>query len=249
MKNSAICLFSGGQDSTVCLYWAIRNFDEVIALSMDYGQKHSIELSQAKKIAAIAEVQHVIVPVNLDFMSDSSALLTDDLKVTENHKLRSDLPATFVPGRNMLFLTLASSFAYVKRYSHIVTGVCQEDYSGYPDCRDNFVKALQVTVNLAMDSNLTIHAPLMNQSKADIWALANDLNIQDLVVSETHTCYSGVRTLNAWGRGCGECPSCELREHGWEVYLKNKKERYYYGRQIQSIGERKLRFRRANKRV
>lgn len=215
MKGTAVVVFSGGQDSTTCLFWAIQNFDKVIAVTFDYGQRHKLEIECAKEIAADLEVEHHILDMGLLNQLAPNALTREEISVQAGEN--GALPNTFVEGRNMLFLTFAGVLAKGKGARHIVTGVCETDFSGYPDCRDVFIKSLNVTLNLAMDYEFVIHTPLMWIDKADTWALADQLGRLEYVREKTLTCYNGVK-----GDGCGECPACKLRLHGLQKYLARK---------------------------
>ena len=215
MKKKAVVVFSGGQDSTTCLFWALQQFDEVIAVTFDYGQRHSLELQCAASIANELGVEHHILDMGLLNQLAPNALTRDDIEITEG----DGLPSTFVEGRNMLFLTFAGILAKVKGANHIVTGVCETDFSGYPDCRDIFIKSLNVTLNLAMDYTFVVHTPLMWINKAQTWEMADQLGKLDYVREKTLTCYNGVI-----GDGCGTCPACKLRNQGLANYLNNKKE-------------------------
>lgn len=215
-KNEpALVLFSGGQDSTTCLYWALREFSHVTSLCIGYGQRHSQEIEVAERIAQKVNVPFVKIDAPLIGQLSVSSLTTD----IEMDKEQGDkvYPNTFVPGRNLLFLTFAATVAFARGIRHIVTGVSQADFSGYPDCRQNFVLAANMAVNLAMDKNFEIHTPLMWCDKAAVWQLSDELGVFDLVQNETLTCYNGVIA-----QGCGECPSCKLRKNGLDEYLKYK---------------------------
>ena len=214
MNNKALVVFSGGQDSTTCLFWTLKEFDEVETLCFDYGQRHSIELDAARKIAETAGVPFTLL--NLDLLKQiTHNSLTDPAMEVDETKPDNEPPNTLVEGRNMLFLTFAAIFAKGRNFPNLVTGVGQADYSGYPDCRDVFIRSLNQTLNLSMDYEFTIHTPLMWKSKQDIWALADDLGVFDLVRTQTVTCYNGII-----GDGCGHCPSCQLRSAGLEGYLE-----------------------------
>ena len=217
MKEKAVVVFSGGQDSTTCLFWALEKFDEVIAVTFDYGQRHALESECAKAIAEELNVEHHVLDMGLLNQLAPNALTRDDIKIEAKE---GEVPSTFVEGRNMLFLTFAGVLAKVKGTRHIVTGVCETDFSGYPDCRDIFVKSLNVTMNLAMDYNFVIHTPLMWIDKAQTWEMADKLGKLDYIRQKTLTCYNGIM-----GDGCGECPACHLRQRGLEVYLKTKEEK------------------------
>ena len=216
--EKALVVFSGGQDSTTCLFWAKREFREVMALSYRYGQKHVKEVELAHAIAEKAGVEHVIIDVPLIGQLGHNSL-TDTSMEIEKSKPKDELPSTFVPGRNLFFLSIAAVRAREMGIRHLVTGVSQTDYSGYPDCHDAFIKSLNVTLNLAMDYQFVIHTPLMWIDKAQTWALANELGVLDLVRNETLTCYNGIV-----GEGCGHCPACQLRREGLEKYLKEVKD-------------------------
>lgn len=211
---SALVLFSGGQDSTTCLFWAKKQFKKVYALSFLYGQKHAHEVELARKIAEEAEVEfHVMDASFIGRLGRNS--LTDFTIEMDKEQPEGAVPNTFVPGRNLFFLSIAAVFAREKGIFHLVTGVSQTDYSGYPDCRDSFIKSLNVTLNLAMDEQFVIHAPLMWLNKAQTWALADELGVFELIRNETLTCYNGIQ-----GDGCGECPACKLRKQGLEEYTQ-----------------------------
>lgn len=211
--EKALVVFSGGQDSTTCLFWAKENFKEVIALSFSYGQRHANEVDIAREIAEDAGVEwHCMDAGFISSLSHNS--LTDMSISVDKEKPSDSLPNTFVPGRNMFFISIAAVFARERGIRHIVTGVSQTDFSGYPDCRDNFIKSLNVTINLAMEEQFVIHTPLMWMDKAQVWALSDELGVFDLVREKTITCYNGVV-----GDGCGECPSCRLRKKGLDEYL------------------------------
>lgn len=214
----ALVVFSGGQDSTTCLFWAKRHFREVAALTFTYGQKHAGEVEAARAIAEKAGVGWEAMDVPLVGALGHNAL-TDTSLLMDEEKPAAAPPNTFVPGRNLFFLAIAAVHARERGIRHIVTGVSETDYSGYPDCRDAFIKSLNVTLNLAMDEQFVLHTPLMWLDKAQTWALADELGVLDLVRRETVTCYNGVA-----GDGCGHCPACRLRRAGLEKYLKTKLE-------------------------
>ncbi len=215
-KKQAVVVFSGGQDSTTCLYWAKKRYDEVIALSFDYGQRHKKELECAKAICDEAGVEQHVLSVPLLNELAPNSLTRSDIKVDTEPAVDAP-PNSLVEGRNMLFLTYAAIFAKVRGISDIVTGVSQSDFSGYPDCRDVFIKSLNVTLNLAMDFQFDIITPLMWLDKADTWALSDELGVFELVKEKTLTCYNGVM-----GDGCGDCPSCKLRKAGLIEYENRK---------------------------
>jgi 7-cyano-7-deazaguanine synthase len=215
-NESAVVLFSGGQDSATCLFWAKKQFKKVYALSFLYGQKHQKEVEIARTIAEKADVEfHLIDATFISKLGSSS--LTDSSIEMDQEKPTESFPNTFVPGRNLFFLSIAAVFAREKGVRHLVTGVSQTDFSGYPDCRDSFVRSLNVTLNLAMDEQFVIHTPLMWIDKTETWALADELGVFDLVRNETLTCYNGIPA-----DGCGHCPACKLRNHGLQEYLKRK---------------------------
>ena len=216
-NESALVCLSGGQDSTTCLYWALKHFTHVEAVCFSYGQKHALEVEVARRIAEKAGVAFSLLDLSLLGQMTYNAL-TDASVVMDKEKPADALPNTFVPGRNMLFLTLAAVKAYEKGIRNLVTGVSQTDFSGYPDCRDAFIKSLNVTLNLAMDEQFVLHTPLMWIDKAETWALADELGVLELIRHETLTCYNGIP-----GDGCGHCPACTLRREGLEKFLASTK--------------------------
>ncbi|MDF2677340.1 MAG: 7-cyano-7-deazaguanine synthase [Bacillota bacterium] len=216
MNKKAVVVFSGGQDSTTCLFWALREFDEVIAVTFNYNQKHKSEIDCAKLITKELGVEHHILDMALLNQLAPNALTRDDIEIKMGEN--GEPPSTFVEGRNMLFLTFAGVLAKVKNAKHIVTGVCETDFSGYPDCRDIFIKSLNVTLNLAMDYGFVVHTPLMWLDKAETWEMADSFEKLQYVREKTLTCYNGII-----GDGCGECPACLLRKRGLEKYLERKK--------------------------
>ncbi len=214
-KTALVC-FSGGQDSTTCLFWAKKMFTAVEAVCFTYGQRHSQEIEVARQIAADANVPFQLLDVSvLSQLSVNS--LTDPTLVMDEEKPDGSYPNTFVPGRNMIFLTFAAIVARSKGIFDIVTGVSEADYSGYPDCRDTFIRSLNATLNLAMDEQFVIHTPLMERDKCEVWQLADELGVFELVRSKTLTCYNGIMA-----DGCGQCPACKLRREGLEKYLNTK---------------------------
>jgi 7-cyano-7-deazaguanine synthase len=215
-NNDALTLFSGGQDSTTCLYWALQRFDNVRALCFTYGQRHSLETTVARAIAGKAGVDFECIDVPIVGNLAPNALTDTDI-VMDHEKPEDSYPNTFVPGRNLFFLTFAAVVARSHGIRNIVTGVSEADYSGYPDCRDTFIRSANVTLNLAMDEQFIIHTPLMWKNKKEVWALADELGVFDIVRRETLTCYNGIIA-----DGCGCCPSCKLRRTGLEEYLKTK---------------------------
>lgn len=218
-NTRALVVFSGGQDSTTCLFWAKRHFAHVTALSFVYGQTHVHEVDLAEAIAREAGVE--FHRMDAGFISGLSRnALTDPSLPMDEEKPAGAPPNTFVPGRNLFFLATAAVFARERGIRHLVTGVSQTDYSGYPDCRDSFIRSLNVTLNLAMDEQFVVHTPLMWLDKAQTWALADELGVFDLVRTRTLTCYNGIP-----GDGCGHCPACHLRRQGLETYLREREAR------------------------
>jgi 7-cyano-7-deazaguanine synthase len=227
--EGALVLFSGGQDSATCLAWALRRFARVETVGFAYGQRHAVELDCAAAFRAslpalfpdwaarLGEARTLPLEA-LGALSDTA--LTRDAEIA----MRADgLPNTFVPGRNLLFLAFAAALAYRRGLRHIVAGMCETDYSGYPDCRDDTIKAMQVALNLGMQQRFVLHTPLMRRDKAATWRLAEAIGgapLVEAIVEGTHSCYRGDRThRRAWGYGCGACPACGLRQRGWEAYL------------------------------
>lgn len=211
-REKAIVVFSGGQDSTTCLFWAKKRFKEVIAVSFNYNQKHKLELECAKEICKKYSVEHHILDLGLLNQLAPNSLTRTDIKVDKDSP-KDSLPNSFVDGRNMLFLTFVGVFAKQRGINNIITGVSQSDFSGYPDCRDVFIRSLNTTLDLAMDYEFVIHTPLMWIDKAETWKLANDLGVLDVVKKETLTCYNGIK-----GDGCRECPACKLRNRGYKIF-------------------------------
>lgn len=224
----ALVLFSGGQDSTTCLAHALARFDHVETIGFDYGQRHRVELDA--RLVVLRELRAAFpawaAKLGDDHVLDLAVLgAVSETSLTRDMAFRMEangLPNTFVPGRNLLFLTLAAALAYRRGLSVLVTGVCETDFSGYPDCRDDTMKAMQLALSLGMDQRFLIDTPLMWIDKADTWRLARDLGgeaLIDLIVEHTHTCYLGDREhRHDWGWGCGQCPACELRARGWAAY-------------------------------
>ncbi|TWE01788.1 preQ(0) biosynthesis protein QueC [Neobacillus bataviensis] len=213
--EKAVVVFSGGQDSTTCLFWALKQFKEVEVVTFDYNQRHSLEIECAKNIANELGVRHHILDMSLLNQLAPNALTRNDIEVKEGED--GELPSTFVPGRNLLFISFAGVLASQVGAKHLVTGVCETDFSGYPDCRDIFIKSLNVTLNLSMDTEFVIHTPLMWLDKAETWQLADELDALEFVREKTLTCYNGIIA-----DGCGECPSCLLRKKGLEKYLSTR---------------------------
>lgn len=216
-KDKCLVVFSGGQDSTTCLFWAKKHFKEVMALTFAYGQKHVKEVEVARLLAQKAGVEWEMMDVSFISRLGRNSL-TDFTMEMDQEKPADSFPNTFVPGRNLFFLSVAAVYARERGINHMVTGVSQTDFSGYPDCRDAFIKSLNVTLNLAMDEQFVIHTPLMWIDKAETWAMADQLGVLDIVRNETLTCYNGIV-----GNGCGHCPACKLRREGLETYLNYKK--------------------------
>lgn len=226
--QTALVLFSGGQDSTTCLAHALQSYERVETIAFDYRQRHHVELEARLKVLAEIRRQfpHWGQKLGQDHILDLAVLgAVSETSLTRETAFQmeaSGLPNTFVPGRNLLFLTLAAAVAYRRDLQVIVTGVCETDFSGYPDCRDDTMKAMQLALSLGMDKRYLIETPLMWIDKAETWRLAERLGgaaLVDLIVEHTHTCYLGDRThRQAWGYGCGQCPACELRARGWERY-------------------------------
>ena len=214
-NKEALVVFSGGQDSTTCLFWALKHFEKVHTITFYYGQKHSLEIEMARSIAEDAGVDFHLEDVSF-IGSLGSNSLTDTSIVMDSEKPSDTFPNTFVPGRNLFFLSIAAVYARERGIRHIVTGVSQTDFSGYPDCRDAFVKSLNVTLNLAMDDQFVIHTPLMWLDKAQTWEMANRLGVLELVRRKTLTCYNGIP-----GDGCGHCPACRLRNDGLDRYINS----------------------------
>jgi protein ExsB len=230
--KKALVLFSGGQDSTTCLAWALKNFKEVETVGFDYGQRHTAEITCRKHILETIEdvLPYAKVRLGQDHMIDMKVLgqisecsLTREIEIEFE---KDGVPNSFVPARNLLFFTFASAIAYRRGGSVLVGGMCETDYSGYADCRDNTLKSLQVSLSLGLDRQIVIETPLMWLTKAETWQLAHDLGgdtFVEFVRTQTHTCYMGNHdVLHEWGYGCGECPACKLRQDGWEKWVKNR---------------------------
>jgi len=217
-SDQALVIFSGGQDSTTCLAKATRDYGagHVACITFHYGQRHGTEVEVAKKVAAhFGVTDHQVISLDWYSQVTSSALL--DRAVAIGKEAGASCPNTVVDGRNMLFLLIAAIYAKRQNIRDIITGVCETDFSGYPDCRDVFIKSCNVTLNLAMDYGFRVITPLMDLTKEETWALADKLGVFDYVAENTLTCYNGIV-----GRGCGSCPSCILRRRGYEAYLKNR---------------------------
>ncbi|MGL1903727.1 MAG: 7-cyano-7-deazaguanine synthase QueC [Fibrobacterales bacterium] len=206
MTSKALVVFSGGQDSTTCLYWAKKKFELVEAICFDYGQRHTIEIDAARTIADKSNTPLKILKIDAFKQLGANALLEHDTTIT--HK-EGELPNTFVPGRNLIFMTFAAAWAYQKNITNLITGVCEADYSGYPDCRKNTMKSLETSISLGMDVSFTIHTPLMNLSKSETVTLAKEVGGLE-ALAWSHTCYEGAYPP------CGVCPSCLLRQKGFD---------------------------------
>jgi 7-cyano-7-deazaguanine synthase len=227
--ESALVLFSGGQDSATCLAWALDRFVAVETIGFDYGQRHRVELDCRVRIMARlgAEFPDWAGKLGADHMIDLSVLgQISETALTRDSAIafaENGLPNTFVPGRNLLFFSFAAATGYRRGLRHLVGGMCETDYSGYPDCRDDTLKSLQVTLSLGMDHRFVIHTPLMWRDKRATWELARDLGgdpLVELIREESHSCYLGARgERHEWGYGCGECPACDLRRKGWETFV------------------------------
>ena len=226
--NAALVLFSGGQDSATCLAWALDRFDRVETIGFDYGQRHRVELDCRDKIragikkldsrwAARLSDDHMLSLDSLGRISDTALTREVEIRIGEE-----GLPTTFVPGRNLMFFMLAAAVAFRRGLRHLVGGMCETDFSGYPDCRDDTIKALQVALNLGMNRRFVLHTPLMWLDKSATWRLASSLGgseLVELLLEHTHSCYYGDRTVrHDWGYGCGKCPACELREIGYRRF-------------------------------
>jgi 7-cyano-7-deazaguanine synthase len=230
--DAALVLFSGGQDSTTCLAWALERYSRVETIGFDYGQRHAIELTVRPQVLAALRAHKPERAARLgeDHMVDLSLIsalsktaMTEDIEIVMQE---NGLPNTFVPGRNLMFMTVAATLAYRRGLNVLVGGMCETDFSGYPDCRDDTMKALQVALNLGMDTRLKLETPLMWLDKAQTWTLAEQLGgapLVDLIRAATHTCYLGERgALHDWGYGCGTCPACALRARGYRQYADGK---------------------------
>ncbi|MFN8922512.1 MAG: 7-cyano-7-deazaguanine synthase QueC [Sphingobacteriia bacterium] len=214
--HHAILLFSGGQDSTTCLYWALGRFEKVYALIIGYAQRHRVEMDQAQRIAARAGTPVQIMDSDLGKYFARNALTDTTQEVKDEIGSEQALPGTFVPGRNLMFLTLAGMYAWGAGAGSIVLGVNQADYAGYPDCREPFIESAQRTLGLALDQPIQLHTPLMHKTKAEIWQMAQRLGCLEVVIHDSHSCYRGDRGhKHAWGYGCGSCSACQLRARGY----------------------------------
>ncbi len=213
MKQNAVILFSGGQDSTTCLIWALEKFEKVYPIFFDYGQRHLVEKEQAKFICNKLKLPLKILTVEALSQLGGNSLTDIDKKIenTENN-----IPNSFVPGRNLLFLSLAAAYAYQLGVNNLIGGMSETDYSGYPDCREGFLQAAEIAINLAIDKKINIYTPLLFLTKSETWLLAERYKGLQMIIDDTHTCYEGNRQFkNVWGYGCGSCPSCILRAKGY----------------------------------
>ena len=212
--EGAVVIFSGGQDSTTCLFWAMERFKNVVAVTFDYGQRHIAEIECARAITAELGIEHHVLDMALLNQLAPNSLTRKDIPVDESIPDGETTPNSLVEGRNMLFITFAAILAKTKNVRHLVTGVCETDFSGYPDCRNVFIQSLNVTLNLSMDYQYVIHTPLMWLDKAQTWELADKMGRLEYIRTKTLTCYNGII-----GDGCGHCPACTLRRNGLEKYV------------------------------
>jgi 7-cyano-7-deazaguanine synthase len=232
MHSSALVLFSGGQDSATCLAWALERYERVETIAFDYGQRHAVELRCRQSFLQALKTAYPAWDAKLgeDHLLDLGILgQVSDTALTQQKAIAfesSGLPTTFVPGRNLLFFTLAAAIGYRRGLTVLVGGMCETDYSGYPDCRDDTIKAMQVALSLGLDARFVLETPLMWLDKGQTWRLAEQLGgaeLVDMIREQTHTCYLGDRTVrHAWGYGCGSCPACELRRKGHEAYVQSR---------------------------
>jgi len=230
MERKVLVLFSGGQDSATCLAWALERYTHVETIGFDYGQRHAVELECRNVVIdrIRAEFPAWATRLGKDHMLDLALLgQISDTALTQDQEIvfkESGLPSTFVPGRNLLFFTFAAAIAYRRGLTALIGGMCETDYSGYPDCRDNTLKALQVAMSLGLDAPMVVETPLMWLDKMQTWQMAEQLGgtaLVELIRTETHTCYLGDHTnLHRWGYGCGSCPACELRRNGYEAFVQ-----------------------------
>ncbi len=220
-NKRALVVFSGGQDSTTCLGWAKNRYAHVETITFDYGQKHVVEIEQAKKIAKLLEVPNFLMKIDIFAQLDDSALIDTTQDINAMHRHRPNLPASFVPNRNAVFFTAAHAYAQKMGLDHIITGINQTDYSGYPDCRTPFIETLEKALNLGSEADIHFLYPLIHMTKAETFKMAEEEGVLDIIIKETHTCYNGDREhFHAWGYGCGKCPACLLRQKGWEAYCR-----------------------------
>ena len=220
--KSAVVVLSGGQDSVTCLGLALKNFEKVYAVGFVYGQKHEVEIRCAHRICQEHGVPFTVFSIPALQSIGNSALIrgTEQKDVSAKHAQNANLPASFVPNRNALFLTTAHAYAQKVGADCLITGVCETDFSGYPDCRDEFIRSLEETLNLGYETNIKIYTPLMWLNKAETFALAKEVDFLTVVLEDSHTCYNGDHNTNfVWGYGCGECPACKLRANGFEAFI------------------------------
>lgn len=222
IEGGAVVILSGGQDSATCLGYALKRFDKVTSIHFKYGQRHEVEEDYAYKQANKYGIECETIDISAMMALNESALLTKDKDVSV--VTSKGLPDSYVPNRNQMFITIAHAYAQKLGFDYLVTGVCQTDYSGYPDCRLEFVEALQKATNLGSNANISILTPLMYLTKAETFEFAEGLGILDSIIEDTITCYNGDESLKEWGRGCGECPSCKLRKKGYEEFRQSTKE-------------------------
>lgn len=229
-ENKSLVLFSGGQDSTLCLMWALSKYEEVFTIGFNYNQTHKIELQCRENI--LKKIESNFPKFENKLKGDFVINLDEINKITESSllgnksfKIENGLPNTFIPGRNLLFINYAAIFAYQNKIKNIIGGMCQTDYSGYPDCRSETIESQEETINKGMEQNFKILTPLMNLNKEETWSLAfNDFGLEaiKIIIEDTHTCYKGDRkNKQVWGYGCNDCPACELRSKGWNAFIKN----------------------------
>lgn len=222
----AVVVLSGGQDSVTCLGLALQHYAKVYAVGFTYGQKHNVELLCARRICEQYNVEYNVYSIPaLAELKDSALISGSSEDLNASHHAHPNLPSSFVPNRNALFLTTAHAFAQKVNADHIITGVCETDYSGYPDCRQVFITALESALNIGYETNIRILTPLMNIDKAETFKLAEDVDFLDVVLKDSHTCYFGAHDahhFNEWGYGCGQCPACKLRAKGWGEFLNGK---------------------------
>ena len=220
-NETAYVLLSGGQDSFVCLVWALQNFEHVEAVSVNYGQRHKLELHYAAQVANHFGVRHTVYDIGNFIKSMAESTLLNEGDHNKTHQQADNLPASFVPNRNGIFLTIISNHAFRNNEKRInlVTGVCETDYSGYPDCRDHYIKAKALELSLGLDKPVTIHTPLMWKTKAQTFEMAHQAGKLKELIELTLTCYNGNEAMNEWGRGCGECPACNLRKKGYQEFM------------------------------
>lgn len=219
--EKCLVIFSGGQDSTTLAVWAKKAFDSVALLAFDYGQRHYVELQQARIIAKKLDLPLEIIRLDfLEQITQSALFLNNQDCINATHFTNKDLPASFVPNRNAIFITLAHSFAQKISATHIGIGVSEQDYSGYPDCRKVFIDCIEKTLNLSSSTHIKLHTPFIAMSKAQEFHLAKELGILDIILEDTHTCYEGIRDKrHSWGYGCGKCNACVLRKNAYKKFL------------------------------